>query len=186
MRSSGPHPHRAVEAEHDALDAVVIDVRGLRQAGRAARIDVEALVLDGELRQVGCRGSARPASASISVSSRSKPSGAPPWHQKCGAAVRCGSAVRKPSMSAASTMTCFGLTMLTQWASAAPVRLVLSSAMTPPARAMPSQTARYSGPVRHHQRDDVALGDAIRHRPARILVAAPVVFAGRSCARDRR
>ena len=48
----GAHPHRAVEAEHHALDAVVVEVRGLRQAGRAARVDEEALVLDGEAREI--------------------------------------------------------------------------------------------------------------------------------------
>jgi hypothetical protein len=44
------HLHGALEGEHDPLDTVVIDVRSLRQAGRAARVDVEAVVIDGERR----------------------------------------------------------------------------------------------------------------------------------------
>ena len=47
--------------------------------------------------------------------------------------------------SSDATMTCFGSTMLMQWASARPLRFVLSKATTPPTRVMPSQIAMYSG-----------------------------------------
>ena len=47
--------------------------------------------------------------------------------------------------SSEATITCFGSTILMQWASDAPERFVLSSAATPPTRVMPSQIAMYSG-----------------------------------------
>ena len=73
-------------------------------------------------------------------------------------------------------MMCFGLTMLMQWASAAPVRLVLRSAATPPARAMPSQIAGIFRPVGHQQADRLALLEAVPERPARVAVAACIVL----------
>src|SRR6266568_1960416 len=59
--------------------------------------------------------------------------------------VSCGRAVASAGMSSAATMTCLGSTMLMQCASEGPVRLVLTSATTPPTLVMPSQIAMYSG-----------------------------------------
>ena len=59
--------------------------------------------------------------------------------------VSSGSALSNDAASSAATMTCLGETMLMQWASAAPERLVFSNPTTPPIRAMPSQIATNSG-----------------------------------------
>ena len=48
-------------------------------------------------------------------------------------------------MSFAATMMCLGATIVMQWASAAPARLVLRRETMPPTRVTPSQIARYSG-----------------------------------------
>ena len=49
------------------------------------------------------------------------------------------------SHNSAATMMCFGATLSTQCASAAPRKKVLSSETTPPTLVMPSQIAIYSG-----------------------------------------
>ena len=57
----------------------------------------------------------------------------------------CDCAVRKAPSSSEATTTCFGFTMVTQWASGVPLRLVLMSATTAPMRVSPSQKMKYSG-----------------------------------------
>ena len=148
---------------------------------------IERAVLDGE--RAALRGGERVAGKAIdrAVDAR-KSAGAAPCSQTFGVAradaARAAGEQRRAS--SAATMMCFGSTTLMQWASDAPVRLVLSSATTPPTRVMPSQIAMIFRPVRHQQADGVALGEALRQRPARVAVGARGELAVAEASRGRR
>ncbi len=108
-----------------------------------------------------------------------------PWIQIVAAAARSGSAAVNASTSSAATMTCLGATILMQWASEGPTRLVLSSATTPPTLVMPSQMAMYSGRFGISRQTTSPLR-ALVERPAGILVRAFGERRDRSGTRGRR
>ena len=148
--------------------ALMADIGGLGQPGGAGRVDVERPILDGDRAQLGRRSAARrigarwrgrcaeSASASAGPAQRHAP--------RCGAdSPRRGARSRTAPSSSAATMMCLGATMLMQWASAAPVRLVLRSATMPPIRRHAEPDRQIFGPVRHHEADRIALAP----RPAR-------------------
>ena len=76
---------------------------------------------------------------------RSKLASASPCSQIFASPVTCVRAVASASNNSAATMMCLGSTTLMQCASAAPVRLVLRSATTPPTRVTPTHSAMNSG-----------------------------------------
>ena len=72
-----------------------------------------------------------------------------------------------------------------QCASAGPVRLVLSSATTPPTRVTPSHSAMNSGRFGIIRQTRVALAEALRERPAGVAVGARGELAIAEAARGR-
>ena len=145
MRSLALRVHDAGEGVARQHQPVVVDVRGLRQAGGAGREDVERAVLDGERAALRVGEFVARQLIDRVVDARHAPRqhrrAARPWRRRRRARACCPA---RPAVRPPTTMCC-GLTALMQWASAAPVRLVLSSATTPPARVTPSQIARNSG-----------------------------------------
>ncbi len=113
----GARAHHAGKAETGEHDAVMIDVRRLRQAGGAGGVDVKRVVLDGERRALALRGKASPDKASTARSMRGSELLLSPCSQIFGDPFRCGRTLSNRPASSAATITCFGETMLMQCAS---------------------------------------------------------------------
>jgi hypothetical protein len=86
-----------------------------------------------------------PDNASTARSMRGSALSHSPCIQTFGDPFRCGRTDSNSGANSAATITCLGETMSMQCASEGPTRLVLSRAVTPPIRVMPSQIAMNSG-----------------------------------------
>ena len=151
----------------------MVDVRCLRQAGRAARIDVEAPVLDRKRRELAGR--------NRRVGQRVDPG------IKALVAFRCSAVA--PELRSRDEVRLGGAEPFDQrridddvlrgndvdaMRQRRAAEICIEQGDDPAGARDAEPDREIFRPVRHHQRHHVALGDAMRHRPAGVLVGAPV------------
>ncbi len=141
-------------------DAVMADVGGLRQAGRAGGVDAERAVARGVGRRalLQAAASSRNSSMRRSRSCLMNPDFVP--------GLRPGECARRGLRAAtAATMMCRDSAMPMQCASAAPRRLVLRSATLPPDARDAEPDRQIIRPVGHQQADGLA-AEILRRAPS--------------------